>query len=140
MIHQLLLLLLFVFSFATNANEKTATFDDVIFYNELTPEGEKIEAGFGIPFLLNLIEDKNVRPFYNEMRSLGFLRIYVQKLVPQNEGETKTTRLTFEAWRKTGFGRSELAASWTVDQYSSANCMDDGSDYYRVAEIVRHQK
>lgn len=130
----ILFLQLLSFSFYLHAADSRPTFDNVIWGNAIVTE--KVEAGFGTYAMLELINAEEIAPHYQNLRKYGRVRVFVQKLAPQNEGETKTTRYTFEAYRRIGFTQSELTATWTVDVYSSINIMDDVPNYYRIGDIV----
>jgi hypothetical protein len=107
-----------------------ANFDDVVWNDEVVEE--KVEAGFGITFLLEVIASKEVSSLYQELSKLGRVSIFAQKLPPQNANETKTTRLTFEAWQKTSFLEREKVKTLVVDCFSNTNIMDDAPTYYRI--------
>jgi hypothetical protein len=133
MFRTILLSKLLAFSFYLHA-DAAPTFDEVIYGDQIV--AEKVEAGFGMHTVLELIEADEIRPHYLALREYGAIRVLAQKLEPQNAGETKTTRYTFEAWRRVGFVGSELAATWTVDVYSYENIMDHRPDYYRIGNII----
>lgn len=124
---------LLAFSFYLHA-DAGPTFDEVVYGDQIVTE--KVEAGFGMHKVLELVEEDEIRPHYLALREYGAIRVFAQKLEPQNAGETKTTRYTFEAWRRVGFVGSELAATWTVDVYSYRNIMDHRPDFYRIGELT----
>ena len=107
-----------------------ANFDDVVWNSKVVEE--KVEAGFGARFLLEVVGSKEVSGPYQELSKLGHVHIFAQKLLPQNQNESKTTRLTFEAWQPSGFSEAKKVKTLVVDCFSETGFRDGGSTHYRI--------
>jgi hypothetical protein len=126
----------FFFALFVSVNLWAGNFDEVVYGDEIV--SEPVLLGFGSYKLLDVIANDQIRLLYEELRSLGTLEISVQKLSPTNDGETKTTRYTFVAWRQIAFTARKIAATLVVDRYSRTGIIDADPDYYRVVEFKKY--
>ncbi len=120
---------------ATHLSAKDGSFDKVVLNDEVVEKMTRL--GFGATELLNVLEHPAVKAKYDEMRALGAIEVFVQKLPEKNPGEGKTTRFTFLAWKQTDFTSREKVASLQVDQYTDTRMQDASPRYYRVGHIIR---
>jgi hypothetical protein len=131
------LLLAFNIGAATlsHASENEECFDDVISKGQVTEKRTQLHAWSS---LMDMMGNRSVSKAYKKLLSYGHPRLFVEILPPQNEGESKTIRYTFEAWRKTSFVGSELRATLVVDKYTVPDGRMDAPfpKHYRIGDVT----
>ncbi len=117
------------------ASDTKPSFDQVVYESDIV--SEKIQAGFGTMKLLEVVDQVEVRPVYDELKSMGVISVAVQKLHASSYHSSKRTVYTFTATQRRGWTGKKDVAYFTVETYYLTGISDADPTRYKVSEIIK---